>query len=214
MIKHLPYIAFSSLLHILNNIWQTGSFPSSWLEATIIPLPKPDKDHTCPSNYRPIALTSCLCKTFEKMVNNRLTWYLETNNIFTELQNGFRRGRSTTDQLVHRESFVREAFVRSEHATAIFFDMEKAYDTTWKYGILQDLQNAGLRGRLPTFVCNFLSNRKFNVKVGPYLYDTYKQEMGVPQGSILSVTLFVIKINNIVNCLPAGVGGSLFVDDF
>jgi Reverse transcriptase (RNA-dependent DNA polymerase) len=67
---------------------------------------------------------------------------------------------------------------------------------------------------LPTFVSNFLSNRKFNVRVGPYLSDTYKQEMGVPKGSVLSVTLFVIKINNIVNCLPAGVRGSLFVDDF
>jgi Reverse transcriptase (RNA-dependent DNA polymerase) len=83
------------------------------------------------------------------MVNNRLTWYLESSNIFTEVQSGFRRGRSTTDQLVPLESFVHEAFVRGEHATAVFFDMEKAYDTTWKYGILQDLQNAGLRGRCP-----------------------------------------------------------------
>jgi Reverse transcriptase (RNA-dependent DNA polymerase) len=143
-------------------------------------------------------------------VNNRLTWYLETNNILTELQSGFRRGRSTTDQLVRLESFVREAFVHDEHVTAVFFDMEKI----WKYSKLQDLQNAGLRGRLPTFVCNFLSNRKFNVRVGPYLCDTYKQEMGVPQGSVLLVTLFVIKINNTVNCLPAGVRGWLFVDDF
>jgi hypothetical protein len=75
MLKHLPDTALSSLLHIVNDIWQTGSFLSSWSEATIIPLPKPDMDrtvHTCPSNYRPIALTSCLCKTFEKMVNNSL----------------------------------------------------------------------------------------------------------------------------------------------
>jgi hypothetical protein len=54
---------------------------------------------------------------------------------------------STTDQSVRLESFIREAFVRGEHATAVFFDMEKAYDTTWKYGIPQDLKNAGLRGR-------------------------------------------------------------------
>jgi Reverse transcriptase (RNA-dependent DNA polymerase) len=84
--------------------------------------------------------------------------------------------------------------------------MKKAYDTTtWKYGILQDLQNAGLRGRFPTFVSNFLSNRKFNVGLGPYLSDTYKQEMSVPQGCIISVTLFVIKINNIVNSLRVSV---------
>jgi hypothetical protein len=81
IIKHLPYTSLSSLLHILNNIWQTGSFSSSWSEATIIPPPKPDEDHTCLSNYRPVAPTSCLCKTFERMVNNRLTRYLKTNSI-------------------------------------------------------------------------------------------------------------------------------------
>jgi hypothetical protein len=84
MLQHLPYTVLSSLIHILNDIWQTCSFPSSWSEATIIPLPKPDKDHTCPSNYRSVALTSCLCKTLVRIVNNRLTWYLETINILSE----------------------------------------------------------------------------------------------------------------------------------
>ena len=109
---------------------------------------------------------------------------------------------------------MREAFVRGEHAVAVFFDLEKAYDTTWKHGILQDLENVGLKGRLPIFISNFLDNRKFRVKAGSHLSDTFKQEMGVPQGSILSVTLFVLNINSIVKCLPAGVRGSLFVDDF
>jgi hypothetical protein len=84
----------------------------------------------------------------------------------------------------------------------VFFDLEKAYDTTWKPGILQDLESTGLRGRLPTFICNFLANRKFRVKSGANLSDTYKQEMGVPQGSILSDTLFVLKINSIVIAYP------------
>jgi hypothetical protein len=148
------------------------------------------------------------------MVNRRFTWYLETNHLVSELQSGFRKRRSTTDQLVRLESFVRKAFVRGEHAVAVFFDLEKAYDTTWKHGILQDLESAGLWGRLPTFICNFLANRKFRIKSGANLSDTYKQEIGVPQGSILSGTLFVLKINSIVNGLPPVVKGSLFVDDF
>ena len=114
-----------SLLEIFNNIWLTGDFPPSWSEATIIPLPKPDKDHTSPNNYRPISLTSCLCKTFERMVNSRLTWYLESNKILNDVQSGFRKQRSTTDHLVRLESFVREAFVPGEHVVSIFFDLEK-----------------------------------------------------------------------------------------
>ena len=65
------------------------------------------------------------------------------------MQSGFRKARSTTDHLVRLETFVREAFIQKQHAAVIFFDLEKAYDTTWKYGILKDLRDAGLRGRLP-----------------------------------------------------------------
>jgi Reverse transcriptase (RNA-dependent DNA polymerase) len=202
------------LLDLYNNIWHTGNFPPSWSEATIVPLPKPDKDHSSPDSYRPIALTSCMCKTFERMVSNRLTWYLESNKILSDIQNGFRKQRSTTDQLVRLESFVREAFVRGEHVVSVFFDLEKAYDTTWKYGILKDLQNVGLKGRLPEFISNFLHNRHFKVIVGSCFSDLHEQEMGVPQGGVLSVILFVLKINSIVKCLPDFIRGSLFVDDF
>ena len=72
-----------------------------------------------PTNYRPIALTSCVCKVVERMVNNRLVWYLERNKIITPTQSGFRKGRITTDQLVRLEYFLREAFIRKQHATAI-----------------------------------------------------------------------------------------------
>jgi len=119
-----------------------------------------------PTNYRPIALTSCVCKVMDRMVNNRLVCYLERNKIITPTLSGFRKGRSTTDQLVCLESFVWEAFIQKQHATAIFFDLEKAYDTTWKFGILKDLHDAGLQGRLPLFIAGFLSDRKFQVRVG------------------------------------------------
>jgi hypothetical protein len=148
------------------------------------------------------------------MVNERLMWYLESNHILTELQSGFRKSRGTTDQLVRLESFIREAFVCRQHVVSVFFDLEKAYDTTWKYGILRDLSEAGLRGRLPRFIADFLANRQFRVRVGTCLSDAYSQEMGVPQGSILSVSLFILKINSIVKCLPDAVRCSLYVDDF
>ena len=79
----------------------------------------------------------------------------------------------------------------------LFFDLEKAYYTTWKHGILKDLYGAGLRGRMPLFIQHFLNNRTFKVRLGALLSDIHNQEMGVPQGSILSVTLFILKINSI-----------------
>ena len=129
---------------------------------------------------------------------------------FNRISKRFRKSRSATDQLVRLESLIREAFVRREHVVSVFFDLEKAYDTTWKYGILE----AGLRGRLPGFISKILNERCFRVRVGSCFSDLYDQEMGVPQGAILSVTLFILKINSIIKCLPAGIRGSLYVDDF
>ena len=77
MLKHLPSDALQSLLNTLNDIWLTGNFPPSWRQSHIVPIPKAGKDSSDPSNYRPIALTSCVCKVMERMVNNRLVWYLE-----------------------------------------------------------------------------------------------------------------------------------------
>ena len=72
----------------------------------------------------------------------------------------------------------------------------------------------GFRGHLPRFIQNFLYERSFKVRVGSTLSELHEQEMGVPQGSILSPALFSIKINNIVKAVLKGMGHFLFVDDF
>ena len=213
-LKHLPEESLQLLLDIFNNIWETGIFPDIWREAIIIPIPKPGKDTTNPTNYRPISLTSCLCKTMERLINARLVWFLEKNKFLSPFQSGFRSGRTTTDQLVRLETTIRDAFVRGDHVVSVLFDLEKAYDTTWKYGILKDLHNIGLKGRMPIFINNFLSNRVFKVRLGSLLSEIHSQEMGVPQGCILSVTLFILKINDIVNVIKPGIDKSLFVDHF
>ena len=92
---------------------------SLWSQAIVIPIQKPGKYNTDPNNYRPIALTSCICKTMEMMINKRLVWFLKTINILTNIQCGFRKNRSTIDQLVRLETFIRDAFVNKEHAVSI-----------------------------------------------------------------------------------------------
>ena len=148
------------------------------------------------------------------MVNARLVWLLESEHLISDFQSGFRRGRSTLDHLVSLESFVREAFIKKEHAVAVFFDLEKAYDTTWKHGIMKDLHAMGFRGRLPIFIKSFLANRHFRVRLNSTYSAFHQQEMGVPQGSILSVTLFNIKINSITKVIKDNITCSLYVDDF
>ena len=70
------------------------------------------------------------------MINSRLVWYLEQNKLISSMQCGFRKQRSTTDHLVRLESFVKEAFAQRQHAVTVFFDLEKAYESTWKFVLL------------------------------------------------------------------------------
>ena len=148
------------------------------------------------------------------MINRRLVHYLESNGIFAPTQSGFRSQHSTTDHLARLDSWIHEGILNKEHVVAVFFDLEKAYDTIWLHGILIDLHKVGLRGRLPSMISKFMESRRFRVRYAGCTSQCKVQQNGVPQGSILSVTLFGLKINTIVNCVTPGVENFLFVDDF
>ena len=214
MIKNAHPSFQQHILDLYNRIYASRSFPASWKTAIIIPIPKPKKDHTDPLNYRPISLTSCLCKLLEKMVNQRLMWYLEKYQFICPTQSGFRRNRSTTDCLVSFTNDVQQAIINGKHTIAVFFDLTKAYDMAWKHGILTKLHNFGLRGNLPIFIENFLQNRKLKVKVGNCLSESVHIPQGVPQGSVLSCTLFAVAIDCILSNIPPSIKSCLYVDDF
>ncbi|GBL76420.1 UNC93-like protein [Araneus ventricosus] len=139
--------------------------PLSWLKAIVIPIPKPGKDKQDPNNYRPISLTSYLNKLLERMVGARLMHVLETSKWFTPSQSGYRKRRGTIDNLLKLETAIRKAFVRKKNFVSIFFDMEKAYDRTWRYGILKDIFDTGLKGNLPLFIKNFPQTRVFQIRI-------------------------------------------------
>ena len=214
MISQLPSVTKEFLLDVLNGLWRSSTTPNVWLESIIVPCLKPGKDPSLPGSYRPIALTSCICKIFERMVNSRLVWYLESKNLLSTRQFGFRKNRSTLDPLLLLSREIQNAFAIQGQTIGVFFDLEKAYDTTWRGGILKQLASWGIGGHMFNFIKEFLSNRSVKVRVGSEFSDSFVQEEGVPQGSVLSVTLFAMAINSIMENVPVGVQGSLFVDDF
>ena len=214
MLQYLSESAKSFLLKIINKIWDTGILPESWKIALIVPIKKLGKLSTEPTSYRPISLTSCVCKIMEKMINNRLVWFLEKNNLLSPHQYGFRKNRSTLDPLLKISNEIQKGFVEKGQTIGVFFDLEKAYDTTWRGGIIQEFHKMGIRGNMIKFINEFLSDRFLKVRVGDSVSKRYKQEEGVPQGSVLSVTCFSVAINKIVEAVCPPVKCSLFVDDF
>ena len=214
ILKHAHESCLMFILELYDNILVKENFLNVWNTGIILPFLKPGKNPQDPKSYRPIALTSCLCKLLERMINSRLMWYLEHHNCLSTNQFGYRKLRSTLDPLTLLDTDIGRAFAENKYITAIFFDLEKAYDTTWRHLILKQLHYVGLRGHLPIAIQNFLHHRKFKVNVNGVLSDEHSQYEGVPQGSVLSTTLFILAVNNITQQLPPGVQCSLYVDDF
>ena len=82
------------------------------------------------------------------------------------------------------ENFIQEAFLTRQHAFVVYLDLEKAYDLTWRHNILETLHKWGLRGHLPIFISSFMQDRRFRVRIGDHLSDSFIQENGIPQGSV------------------------------
>ncbi len=148
MLKYANYRILKVVLDLYNKIWVEGRMPRSWKHAIIIPIAKPGKYASIAGNYRPIALTSNLCKLIEKVIVNRLNYVLESKGALAPNQYGFRKGRSTLDALVKLETDVKKSIAVKEGLVAVYFDMEKAYDMLWKEGLLIKMKRIGLEGRM------------------------------------------------------------------
>lgn len=213
MLKQLPPQCLQYLLDIYNYIWTGKIFQDLWHNAIVIPIPKHDKDISLPENFRPITLTCTMCKLMEKIINKRLQWILESKQFFSNVQSGFRQSHSTLDHLITLESEIWNAFVCKYQLTSVSLDIEKAYDTVWHNYIIKVLIENHIRGNMLNFIYNFLQKRIIQVRANGRLSEKYTLINGVPQGSIISVTLFLVAINGIVSKISPPVKACLFADD-
>ncbi len=213
MFQNLPEKILEVVLYLFNKIWKEGKMPKSWKSALILPFKKFGKDPNNAGNYRPIALTSHLCKWMEKILVRRLNYFLEYRGLFAPYQSGFRKGRSTMDAVVKVSNEIEKTFKMKQLMNIVFFDIEKAYDSMWKEGLLIKLNKIGIRGRLYNWVLDFLSERRFRVKVGSEVSEEFEIINGIPQGSVISPVLFNVMINDIFMNLDRRVGSALYADD-
>eukprot|EP00754_Rhynchopus_humris_P033789 Rhum_TRINITY_DN15481_c2_g2::Rhum_TRINITY_DN15481_c2_g2_i1::g.158811::m.158811 len=191
----------------------------SHIQATGAYIPKPNKDTTVCSSYRPIALTSNVCKVLERILKARLSHlFADPGSGVTPLcgsQAGFQRLRSTAEQVALFAQSVSDAQRRGKFAVALFFDMEKAFDTVSKEAVHQRLEDLRVPLRFRVWIRAYLTDRVAAVVVDGTRGPAYKMVNGVPQGTVLSPFLFACLIDRVAICLGdmTDVSASLFADD-
>ena len=216
MIKQLPEKEKFTVLKLMNKSWDEGKLPDQWKEATIIPFLKPNKDSNDPQSYRPISLTSAICKTMETMVNNRAKKILDKQ--ISDTQSGFRNNRSTIDQLTKLESAIKAGQLNDKKVVAVFLDLKKAFDLMWRKGVILKLTEFGIKGKMLKWINDFLVDRKIRVKVEDQVSDYQKTDNGSPQGVVLSPTLFNVIMDTLRTAMnhlmiKKGIDLSQFADD-
>ena len=191
MIKNLPSVALMVLVYIFNAIIQIGFFPDCWKMSQIIMIPKPGKDLTVPSCYRPISLLPCLSKLFEKVLLQKLNIFFNSHNIIPVHQFGFREGHGTIEQVNRITGEIRKSFEQKKYCSGIFLDVAQAFDKVWHEGLIYKIKSL-LPPSTHKLLEAYLINRKFRVKCNDFITNPYEIKAGVPQGSVLGPALYLI----------------------
>lgn len=213
LFKNLPLFGKSFLLSLYNNIWHQGHIPTSWKEGLIIPIPKPDKNKHQADSFRPITLLNCISKIFEKMVNRRLMTLLDSQDLLDNRQFAFRPNKSTDDYLTELEHVITSNLDKGLHGDLVSLDLSKAYDRAWRFPILKSLEEWGIKGRMGLYVQSFLDDRRFRVGIGNCRSDERCQENGIPQGSVIAPTLFLICMQSLFENIPPNTHILVYADD-
>ena len=197
---------------LFTNILSTGIYPNTWKLANVTPIHK-KSDKQLIKNYRPVSLLPICGKILEKIIFNQLYSFLNTNNLITKKQSGFRPGDSTTNQLLDFVDTIHQSFDANPtlEVRAVFMDISKAFDKVWHEGLIFKLEQNGVSGVLLNLFKNYLSNRRQRVVLNGSAAEYDNVKSGVPQGSVLGPLLFLIYINDLEENIRSQV--RFFADD-
>lgn len=210
-LKKLPEKAVIFLRNIFNACFKFGIFPSCFKCAKVVAIPKPGKDPRSPSSYRPISLLSSIDKLYEKIILSRLNAFIADNNLINREQFGFRQQHSTVHQIKRMTNYIKTNKRQRLSTGIILLDIEKAFDSIWHNGLIYKLKKYGFPIYIVRIIKSFLTDRTFKVVINNSTSVSRNISAGVPQGAVLSPTLYSLYIADFVPKMGSEI--ALYADD-
>lgn len=187
----------SNLLSIINNSLESGVFPNFWKDSIVVPVEKIKGSNKC-EDFRPINTISTESKIIEKIVNIQLEDYLNKFSLIYENQSGFRKHHSCESLINLIVTNWKMAIHDKKVIIAIFLDLQRAFETVDQGLLIEKLKSYGVYGTELKWFKSYITGRKQRTKIKDSISSSIDVKLGVPQGSILGVLLFIIYINDMV----------------
>ena len=175
---------------------KTESLPTNWKRSAIYPIKKKSNPKTV-NDFRPISITSCICRIFERIIRDAIQRFLDENLSLNLSQHGFMKGRSTLTAHLLYANELSNSLNNGSCVDCAYFDFSKAFDSVRHDLLLQKLSKIGISGPLFNWICNYLQSRTQVVNINGCISTEKIVSSGVIQGSVLGPILFSIFINDI-----------------
>lgn len=215
MLKNLPDSFKIRILKLFNQIFDLGIIPQYFKTASVVAIHKNNKPIDNIDSYRPISLLPCITKLLEKMISRRLMWFIKKHKLLSKNQIGFQSGLSTIDALMYLDHIICKNRSTKNHTSILSIDFIKAFDKIGVHIVLQKLAKWSIGPKTFKLIKSFLINRKFSVRVNNNFSDIFSLHNGIPQGSPLSVTLFIIAFDDLSRIIDSNkkVDHCIYADD-
>lgn len=208
MIKEMTEKMHEIMLKIYNKIWTTQNIPEDWKKYQIMFIDKTGKE-----KVRPIALSSCLGKILERLINERLVWWAEKNNKIEKEQNGFRRGKSCLENISKITTDIKNSLNKNEYTLVAYLDVKSAYDNVQHNILLKTLGRLNCPTNITKYVDKWIKSRVTEFIISKNQTETRTIHKGLPQGAVLSPILYTLYTHDIQKNIPEDIKITKFADD-
>lgn len=225
MIKQLGNNGIEMLRELFNKAWHSGEVPDDWKRGIIIPIHKKGDTKDC-KNYRGVTLLSAVAKMYENILEGRVKQAIEYQ--LEESQSGFRKGRCIQDHIFSIKQITEKALLQQKDIYLAFVDLEKAFDSVSQPLVWESLRRRGINGKLLRGIKSLYKENKNYVRISNWKSDIFEVREGLRQGGVLSPTLFIIVMDDIIKgtrdkikkvhigynkLRPVEIGECVFADD-